>query len=168
MSALFKGESMERKRALVVIVVIAALFFGASSMLKPKPATDSTNPRFNAYVTYFRRQKGYTVEYSDFDTFADKVDEMYKPVGSLDPHPIMGNVFIKSVKLFTLGQEFSGGELEAMCTRASLDKPVTVYYDDEKDIIFFIGDAFSSRFFYAARAPDPTATYGYYTSFTIG
>ncbi len=46
-----------------------------------------------------------------------------------------------------------------------MDNPVTVYYDDEKDILFYVGDAFSSRFFYAARAPDPTATYGYYTQF---
>ena len=170
MSALFKGESMERRgmRALVVIVVIVALFFVASSMLKTKFVTDSTNPRFNAYVTYFRRQKGYTVEYSNFDTFADEVDEMYKPVGSLDARPIMEFVFVKTVKLFTLGREFSGTELEAMCTKASLDKPVTVYYDDEKDVIFFIGDAFCSRFFYAARAPDPTATYGYYTTFMGG
>lgn len=159
---------MERRgmRALVSIVVIAALFFGASTMLKPKLVTDSTNPRFNQYVTYFQRQKGYTVEYHNFDTFPDEVDEMYKPVGALNPSALMEIVFCKTVKLFTLGREFSGGEFDAMTTKASMDKTVTVYYDDEEEVIFFVGDAFCSRFFYAARAPDPDATYGYYTTFS--
>jgi hypothetical protein len=116
-------------------------------------------------VTYFRRQKGYTVEYHDFDTFPDMVDEMYKPVGSPNPQGLMSNVFVKSVKVYSLGEEFEGGEIEAMMTETPLDRPVTVYYDDEKDVLFYVGDALSSRFFYAARAPDLTATYGYYTQF---
>ena len=158
---------MERRgvRALVVIVVIVVIFFGASSMFKTKLVTDSTNPRFNAYVTYFSRQEGYTVEYRDFDTFPDEVDEMYKPVGALNPSALMEIVFCKAVKLYTLGRDYSGGEFEAMCTRASAEKTVTVYYDDEEEVIFFVGDAYCSRFFYAARAPDPTRTYGYYTTF---
>ena len=154
----------QRNGALIAVAVVVALYL-ASSMLKPEAATDSTNTRFNDYVTYFRRQKGYTVEYLDFDTFPDMVDEMYKPVGSPNPQGLMSNVFIKSVKVYSLGREFDGGEIEAMMTESPLDRPVTVYYDDEKDILFYVGDAYSSRFFYAARAPDPTATYGYYTQF---
>ena len=159
---------MERRgvRALVAIVVIAALYFGGSLMLKQEFTTDSTNPRFNHYVNYFRRQKGYTVEYRDFSAFPDDVDVMYKPVGSLDPAPLMEIVFCKTVKLYTLGQEYEGGEFEAMCTMASEDRPVTVYYDDEAEVVFFIGDYYCSRFFYAARAADRTASYGYYTTFT--
>jgi hypothetical protein len=134
-------------------------------MLKPVAMTDSTNTRFNAYVAYFSRQQGYIVEYHDFDTFPDMVDDMYKPVGSPNPQGLMQNVFVKSVKVYSLGQDFEGGEVEAMMTPSPLDNPVTIYYDDEKNILFYIGDAFSSRFFYAARAPDPTATYGYYTQF---
>lgn len=161
---------MERRgvRALVVIVVIVALYFGGSLMFKTKQVTDSTNPRFNAYVTYFSRQKGYTLEYRNFDTLADEVDEMYKPVGSLDPRPLMPIVFCKTVKLFALGPEFSGTEFEAMCTKASLEQPITVYYDDEIETLFFIGDAFCSRYFYVATAADPDSTYGYYTSFMGG
>jgi hypothetical protein len=116
-------------------------------------------------VTYFQRQEGYNVEYRDFDGFEDIVDEMYKPVGSPNPQAILPNVFVKSVKVFTLGREFEGDEVAIMMTPASLDNPVTIYYDDEKNTLFYIGDAFSSRFFYAARAPDPTATYGYYCVF---
>lgn len=153
-------------RALVIIVVIAAFIFAVSSLVKPKFSTDSKNPRFNHYVTYFRRQKGYTIEYHNFSTFPDEVDEMYKPVGSLSPAPLMENVFVKTVKVFALGRDFNGTEFEAMCTEASLEKPVTVYYDDEEEVVFFIGDAYCSRFFYAARARDPDATYGYYTTFT--
>jgi hypothetical protein len=156
---------VDRKQTAIIAVVVVALLFVTSTMLKPKVTTDSTNVRFNAYVTYFRRQVGYTVEYRDFDTFEDIVDEMYKPVGSPNPQGLMSNVFVKSVKVYSLGQDFEGGEVDAMMTGASLDHPVTVYYDDEKDILFYVGDAFSSRFFYAARAPDPTATYGYYTQF---
>lgn len=153
-----------RNSALIGVAVVVALYL-TSSMLKPEASTDSTNARFNHYVTYFRRQKGYTVEYRDFDTFPDMVDEMYKPVGSPNPQSLMSNVFVKSVKVYSLGREFEGGEIEAMMTETPLDRPVTVYYDDEKDVLFYVGDAFSSRFFYAARAPDPTATYGYYTQF---
>ena len=153
-----------RNSALIAVAVVVALYL-TSSMLKPDASTDSTNARFNHYVTYFRRQKGYTVEYRDFDTFPDMVDEMYKPVGSPNPQSLMSNVFVKSVKVYSLGREFEGGEIEAMMTETPLDRPVTVYYDDEKDVLFYVGDAFSSRFFYAARAPDPTATYGYYTAF---
>ena len=153
-----------RNSALIGVAVVVALYL-TSSMLKPEASTDSTNARFNHYVTYFRRQKGYTVEYRDFDTFPDMVDEMYKPVGSPRPQGLMSNVFVKSVKVYSLGREFEGGEIEAMMTETPLDRPVTVYYDDEKDVLFYVGDAFSSRFFYAARAPDPTATYGYYTAF---
>ena len=153
-----------RNSALIGVAVVVALYL-TSSMLKPEASTDSTNARFNHYVTYFRRQKGYTVEYRDFDTFPDMVDEMYKPVGSPNPQSLMSNVFVKSVKVYSLGREFEGGEIEAMMTETPLDRPVTVYYDDEKDVLFYVGDAFSSRFFYAARAPDPTATYGYYTAF---
>ncbi len=153
-----------RNSALIGVAVVVALYL-TSSMLKPEASTDSTNARFNHYVTYFRRQKGYTVEYRDFDTFPDMVDEMYKPVGSPNPQSLMSNVFVKSVKVYSLGREFEGGEIEAMMTETPMDRPVTVYYDDEKDVLFYVGDAFSSRFFYAARAPDPTATYGYYTAF---
>jgi hypothetical protein len=64
-----------------------------------------------------------------------------------------------------LGHDFEGGEVAAMMTDTPADNPMTVYYDDEKNILFFVGDAWSSRFFYAARAPDPTATYGYYSTF---
>ncbi len=153
-------------RALVVIVVIVALYFGGSMLLKPEFTTDSTNPRFNHYVNYFRRQKGYTVEYRNFTTFPDDVDLMYKPVGSPNPAPLMENVFVKTVKVYTLGQEFTGTEFEAMMTPASDDRPVTVYFDDVAEVIFFIGDYYCSRFFYAARAADRTASYGYYTTFT--
>lgn len=159
----------KRMRTLVIIVVIVVFYIGVNSIFRMRAresrVTDSTNPRFNSYVAYFMRQKGYTVEYRDFSTFADEVDEMYKPVGALNPSALMEIVFCKTVKLYTLGPEYSGGEFEAMCTEAETDKTVTVYYDNEEEVIFFIGDAYCSRFFYAARAPDPDATYGYYTTF---
>jgi hypothetical protein len=172
MIVLLKGKSMQRKgmRSLVVLVAIVVSLIGVNSIFKFRArasmVTDSTNPRFNQYVSYFSRQKGYTIEYSNFSTFPDEVDQMYKPVGSLSPAPLSEIVFCKTVKLFALGREYSGTEFEAMCTMATLDKPITVYYDDEAEVIFFIGDAFCSRFFYAARAADPTATYGYYTTFS--
>ena len=156
---------VSRTQGAIIAVAVVALIYGASTMFKPKAVTDSTNVRFNAWVTYFRRQKGYTVEYHDFDMFADMVDEMYKPVGSPNPQGLMSNVFAKAIKVHSLGREFEGDEITAMMTPGSLDNPVTVYYDDDEDVMFFVGDAFTSRFFYAARAPDPTATYGYYTEF---
>jgi hypothetical protein len=163
---LFLGESMvSRRQGLLVTAVVVAALYGVSLMMRPLAATNSSNARFNAYVTYFRRQEGYIVEYRDFDGFEDMVDEMYKPVGSPNPQAILPNVFVKSVKVFTLGRDFEGDEVAIMMTPGSLDYPVTVYYDDEKNTLFYIGDAFSSRFFYAARAPDPTATYGYYCTF---
>jgi hypothetical protein len=163
---LFLGESMVgRREGILIAVVVVAALYGVSLMLKPKASTNSTNSRFNAYVTYFQRQIGYTVEYRDFDTFEDLVDEMYKPVGSPNPQPILPNVFAKSVKVYTLGWDFEGDEVAAMMTPGSLDTPVTVYYDDDKNTLFYVGDALSSRFFYAARAPDLTATYGYYAVF---
>ena len=155
----------DRIRKLVILVVIVAAFYGLSMLMKPKLVTNSPDPRFNNWVAYFQRQEGYTVEYHDFDTFEDMVDEMYKPVGSPNPQPILSHVFASAVKVHSLGPEFEGTEMEAIGTRASLDYPVTVYYDDEDNIIFFVGNAASSRFFYAARATDLTATYGYYTAF---
>jgi hypothetical protein len=154
-----------RIRTLVIIVVIVAVLYGASIMLKPEAATNSTNSRFNAYVVYFQRQENYIVEYLDFDTFPDMVDFMYKPVGSPNPQAILPNVLVKSIKVTSLGHDFEGGEVDAMMTETPSDNPMTVYYDDEKNTLFFIGDAWSSRFFYAARAPDPDATYGYYATF---
>jgi len=155
----------DRIRKLVILVVIVAAFYGISIMMKPKMVTNSPNPRFNHWVTYFQRQEGYIVEYRDFDTLEEMVDVMYKPVGSPNPQPLLATVFASSVKVHSLGPEFEGTEMEALGTRASLDYPVTVYYDDEADIIFFVGNAASSRFFYAARATDQAATYGYYTAF---
>jgi len=155
----------ERMRKLIIVVVIVAAFYGLSLMLKPAASTNSTNARFNSWVTYFSRQAGYTVEYRDFDEFEGMVDNMYRPVGSPLPQPIMNLVFAKAVKLQSLGPDFDGGEFEAMTTRPSEDNPVTVYYDDDQNFIFFVGNAYSSRFFYAARATDATATYGYYTMF---
>ena len=155
----------QRIRTLVIVVVVVAGLYGLNIMMKPKMVTNSTNPRFNAYVVYFQRQAGYNVEYHDFDTFPDMVDFMYKPVGSPNPQAILPNVLVKSIKVTSLGHDFEGGEIAAMMTDTPLDNPITVYYDDENNVLFFVGDAWSSRFFYAARAPDPTATYGYYSVF---
>jgi len=134
-------------------------------MLRPKMVTNSTDVRFNAWVAYFQRQAGYTVEYHDFDDLPNMVDNMYRPVGSPFPQPLMELVFAKTVKLQSLGPDFEGGEFEAMTTRPSVDNPVTVYYDDHENIMFIVGNAYSSRFFYAARATDQDATYGYYSIF---
>jgi hypothetical protein len=141
-----------------------ALFYGPTVIFKPKDLTRSTNKQFNAYVNFFERETWTTIEYRDFDTFEDSVDQMYKPVGSPHHQAILANKFVTSAKVFSLGREFDGDEVAAMRTESP--SPVKVYYDDEKEVLFYIGDAFSSRFFYAARAPDPTATYGYYTTFT--
>jgi len=154
-----------RVRTLIIIVVIVGGLYGVSLLLKPKAVTNSTNMRFNAYVVYFQRQDNYIVEYHDFDDLPNMVDFMYKPVGSPYPQAILPNVLVKSIKVTSLGHDFEGGEVDAMMTPTPAEGQITIYYDDVKNTLFFVGDAWSSRFFYAARAPDPTATYGYYATF---
>ena len=169
MEARRKRQRKSRLIKIFVIVFAVALFYGANAMLKPEPLTRSDNSRFDDWARYFTRE-GYTFEYRNFDTFPDMVDIMYRPVGSPTHQAILTNVFAISVRVFSLGPEFverkrakNATYLEALGT--PLIRQVTVYYDDEKDIMFFVGNADSSIFFYAARAANLTATYGYYCRF---
>jgi len=131
--------------ATLVVVAIVALFF-VPTLLKQKPVTRSENSRFDDWVRYFMSQEGYTVEYRSFDDFQNEVNVMR--------NLLQGNVFAASVKRSSLGPEFKGSETEVMCARTSGEYPVTVYYDDEKDVIFYKG-----------TGTNPTWSYGYFYTF---
>ncbi len=152
-------ETLQKRSRLlryVVVVALIALFPVMSMMMKPKPVTRSDNFQFNEWMRYFMRQSGYTVEYLDFDTFEEGIDIMKVVPGvtSIADH----------ITLFSLGPDFeeayhgavrtgrSGIIMEALKVRSSGDYPVTVYYDDEKQYVFYIG-----------LGSDPDLSYGYYS-----
>ena len=141
---------------LAVFVVIIAAVWGISTMLQPKPVTGTKNIRFNDWMRYYMRQPGYTVEYQDFDTFKESVDvsTQVPAMSSLADH----------ITLFSLLPDYedayrgavrtgrSGVINEALKVRGEGDYPVTVYYDDEALMVFYIG-----------LGTDPDLSYGYYT-----
>ena len=102
------------------------------------------------------RQPGYTVEYMDFDTFEESVDSVtqVQTISAIADH----------LTLFSLGPDYeeayrgavrtgrSGVINEALKVRSSGDYPATVYYDDERLSVFYIGSG-----------SDPDLSYGYFT-----
>lgn len=104
-----------KKRYLLIIgiVVVISLFMISKTMFKPIQATESTNVRFNQWVSYYRRNEGYSVEYYNFDTFKNESDI----------------VVSKMTSTLALGiLQFKEAE-----------GSVTVYFDWESDIIFYRG-----------------------------
>ena len=153
-------ETLQKRSKLlrvVVIVVFIALFSVMNTMLKPKPVTGSDNFQYDEWMRYFMRQPGYTVEYLDFDTFEEDMDIMKVIPGM--------NSIADHITLFSLGPDFeeayhgavrtgrSGVINEALKVRTAGDYPVTVYYDDEAQNIFYVG-----------LGSDPDLSYGYYSS----
>ena len=111
-----------RNRIIVGVIVVAALFYVAGPLLRPKSSTGSSNERFNDWVDYYKRQDGYTVEYHNFEDFKDEVD------------------IIKAQQAL----EMSDGVVDYMDEMGA----VTVYYDGAADRIFYIGTGSDSSQIY--------------------
>jgi hypothetical protein len=153
MEALQKRPRLFR---IVIVVAIIAVFWGLSIMLKPKPVTGTNNIRFNDWMRYFMRQPGYTVEYRNFDEFKESMDicTQVPAMSSLADHitlysllPDWNTEYQNAVRT---GR--SGKINEALRVRGQGNYPVTVYYDDEALMVFYIG-----------QGSDLDLTYGYYT-----
>ena len=152
-------ETLQKRPRLlrfVIIVAFVGLYMVINPMLKAKPVTRSDDVQFNDWMRYFMRQPGYTVEYMDFDTFEESVDSVtqVQTISAIADH----------LTLFSLGPDYedayrgavrtgrSGVINEALKVRGEGDYPVTVYYDDEALMVFYIG-----------LGTDPDLSYGYYT-----
>ena len=152
-------ETLQKRPRLlrfVIIVAFVGLYMVINPMLKAKPVTRSDDVQFNDWMRYFMRQPGYTVEYQDFDAFKESVDvsTQVPAMSSLADH----------ITLFSLLPDYddayrgavrtgrSGVINEALKVRGEGDYPVTVYYDDEALMVFYIG-----------LGTDPDLSYGYYT-----
>jgi hypothetical protein len=123
-----KTYSRTRNGVILSVVVFASIFAVSYMMFKPKPATESKNARFNDWVTYFRGKEGHTVEYLDFASFRDESDFS---VGR------QANVLADDIELVKV-----------------LMGSVLVFFDWEKDTIFFRG-----------TGSDSTKLYCYYCTF---
>ena len=111
-----------RNRLIIGVIVVAAIFYVAAPMLRPKGATESKNARFNDWVKYFRRQEGYSVEYLNFAVFSEGVD------------------VIRSMQALKMSTDIEDIYAEM--------GGVTVYYDWEVDRIFFIGSGLDPALMY--------------------
>lgn len=141
-------------------VAVVGLIMVINPMLRAKPVTNSDNFQFNDWMRYFMRQPGYTVEYLEFETFEESCDVIVKvpSVNSLADH----------ITLFSLGADYedaymgavrtqrSGVINEALKVRNAGDYPVTVYYDDDKLYIFYVGIGL-----------DRDLSYGYYSEIQV-
>ena len=111
---------MERTLKIQVIVIgiaaIAALFV-FNNIAVPTSITDSENDRFNEYVTYFTNCEGYTVEYRNFDTFE----------GGDNTIPMQASKMSSDITDVRDETGFA-----------------TVYFDWEKDVIFYLGSGSKS------------------------
>jgi len=149
-------QKRPRLLRLVIIVAFIGLYMVINPMLQPKPVTRSDDFQFNDWMRYFMRQPGYTVEYMDVDTFKESVDiaTQVQTISAIADH----------LTLFSLGPDYeeayrgavrtgrSGVINEALKVRLAGDYPATVYYDDERLSVFYIG-----------LGSDPDLSYGYYT-----
>ena len=152
-------ETLQKRPGLLRVlsfVAIIAVFMGLRIVMKPKPVTRSDDAQFNDWMRYFMSQPGYTVEYMDFDTFEESVDSVtqVQTISAIADH----------LTLFSLGPDYeeayrgavrtgrSGVINEALKVRSSGDYPATVYYDDERLSVFYIGSG-----------SDPDLSYGYFT-----
>lgn len=109
------------KYYIVGALAIASLVV-ISNNLNSKSITESKNARFNEWVSYYSRCEGYTVEYYNFDTFSSESDIVTRSSAS----GMAGNV-----------QEIK-----------QLFGFVTVYFDWERDIIFYRGSGPDSKLLY--------------------
>lgn len=98
----------------VIVIGIAAIasLFLFNNFAVPNFITDSENDRFNEYVTYFRNCDGYTVEYKNFDAFKDGENTI----------PMQASKMSSDITDIRDSTGF-----------------VTVYFDWEKDVIFYLG-----------------------------
>ena len=87
----------------------------------PNYITDSENKRFNQWVTYFSNCEGYIVEYKDFDAFKGGENTI---------------------------QKFGGNMASDIMDVRNDTGFVTVYFDWEKDVIFYIGSDLKSELLY--------------------
>jgi hypothetical protein len=113
--------------AVVGIIAITSLFV-FTDIMKPDYITESKNTRFNQWVNYYSNCDGYTVVYYNYDVFKSESDIVIR-----------------------LRDATMADEVSAM---RQLDGFVTVYFDWEKDIIFFSG-----------LGTDSTLQYCYYSNF---
>ena len=107
------AKQSSRNRIIVGVIVVAALFYAAGPLLRPKSSTGSSNGRFNDWVKYYRSQDGYTVEYHSFDDFKEEVD------------------VIRAMQALEMSEDV----VDYMDKTGS----VTVYYDGDNDRIFYVG-----------------------------
>jgi hypothetical protein len=103
----------KKNRYLILGVLTIASIFVVSNNIGPKPITESKNVRFNQWVKYYSKCEGYTVEHYNFDDFKSESDVVTNS---------MANAMAIDVQ-------------EAK----QLLGFVTVYFDWERDIIFFQG-----------------------------
>lgn len=113
--------------AVVSIIAITSLFV-FTDIMKPNYITESKNTRFNQWVNYYNKCDGYTVVYYNYDVFKSESDIVIR-----------------------LRDATMADEVSAM---RQLNGFVTVYFDWEKDIIFFSGSG-----------TDSTLQYCYYSNF---
>ena len=93
------------------IIAITSLFV-FNQIYVPKSITDSENKRFNQYVTYFTNCEGYTVEYQNFDAFKGGDNTIHMQASRMATD-------------ITVVRDETGF--------------VDVYFDWEKDVIFYLG-----------------------------
>ena len=120
-------EATKTQYYIIGVLAIASLFV-ISSSIRPNSITESKNIRFNDWVRYYRKCEGYTVEYYDFETFKSESDVVKSS---------MANVMASDVQDV---KELIGF--------------VTVYFDWERDVIFFRG-----------TGPDPAMQYCIFSIF---
>ena len=108
-------------------LAIASLFVVTNSIGQTS-FTESKNARFNQWVKYYSKCEGYTVEYYDFETFKSESD-------------VTSSMIANAMASEVLEIKQSIGF-------------VTVYFDWEKDVIFFRG-----------TGSDPTLLYCFFSIF---
>lgn len=104
------------------VVVISSIFMVSSMLLKPKPATESKNVRFNDWIRYFQGKEGHSVEYKNFATFKDESDFVVV---------LQANALADDIDQFKV-----------------MMGSVTIYFDWENDIIFYRGTGLDSTKLY--------------------
>ena len=113
-------RTLKMKVIAVGIIAITSLFV-FNNIYAPNSITDSKNERFNQWVTYFSEREGLTVEYKNFDAFK-------------------GGENTINMQANKMATDISGVRDDVGFT--------TVYFDCEKDIIFYLGAGVKSELEY--------------------
>jgi len=108
-------------RVIVIGILAITSLFAFNNIYVPNYITASENNRFNQWVTYFSNCEGYTVEYKNFDSFkgGDNTIQMQESRMASDITDVRDELGF-----------------------------VTVYFDWESDVIFYIGSDSKSELDY--------------------